>query len=247
MTEYPSLHNTENFSAEDAIEWAINEFGDDLVMTTSFGAEDMVILHMISQKGLNVRVATIDTGRLPYETYNLMDIVREKYGIKLSTYFPDFSEVESMVAEHGINLFYRSSENRKLCCNIRKVQPLNRLLKNRKAWITGLRSDQTEFRKKSKIIELDLARNVVKINPLFNWSSGEVWKYLKANDVPYNTLHDVGYPSIGCAPCTRAVKPGESERAGRWWWEQDLKECGLHVNHDSGKLDPKLIISKGEH
>ena len=244
VTEYPSLHNTENLSAEDALEWAWKEFGEGAVMTSSFGAEDMVILDMISQKKLDITIATIDTGRLPEETYNLVDIVREKYGFTVHSYFPDFSDVENMVAEKGINLFYKSPENRKLCCNIRKVQPLNRILKNRKAWITGLRSDQTEFRMRSKIIEIDLPRNVVKINPLLNWSSEDVWRYLKRNNVPYNTLHDNGYPSIGCAPCTRAVKPGENERAGRWWWEKDLKECGLHVSEQKKRASTEMIINR---
>ncbi len=243
VTEYPPLHDTVNFSAEEALEWAWKEFGEKVVMTSSFGAEDMVIIDMISRKKLDIKIATIDTGRLPEETYNLMDTVREKYGFTLISYFPESSEVEAMVAEKGINLFYKSTENRKLCCNIRKVQPLNRILKNKKAWITGLRSDQTEFRKRSKIIELDLPRNVVKINPLLNWSSQDVWKYLKENHVPYNALHERGYPSIGCAPCTRAVEPGENERAGRWWWEKDLKECGLHVSTEKKRVSTELIIN----
>lgn len=242
MKDYQDFHTTSNFSAEDALEWAWEEFQDDVVMTSSFGAEDMVIMDMLFRRKLKIKIATIDTGRLPEETYKLMERAREKYGIAVSTYFPDFSEVESMVSEKGINLFYKSPENRKLCCSIRKVQPLNRLLNGKKAWVTGLRSDQTEFRKNSIVVELDKSRNIVKINPLLNWTSEDVWKYIKENKVPYNELHDRGYPSIGCAPCTRAVKPGENERAGRWWWETDLKECGIHMNHESQPFPTEMVI-----
>lgn len=244
MRVQQNLPDTANFNAEDALEWAWNQFGDDAIMTSSFGAEDMVIIDMIHRKAPDIAVSTIDTGRLPAETYELMDSAREKYGINVATFFPDYSQVEKMVSRDGVNLFYRSSENRKLCCNIRKVQPLNRLLDGRKAWITGLRSDQTEFRKNSGMIEFDRSRNLVKINPLINWTSDDVWNYIRENNVPYNKLHDHGYPSIGCAPCTRAIMPGEDERAGRWWWETDLKECGLHVDDGSGKAATKPIINQ---
>lgn len=230
------------FSAEEALEWVWKRFHEDAVMTSSLGAEDMVITDMISRLGLKIDIVTIDTGRLPGETYELMERVRARYGISLPVFFPDFHEVETMVAERGINLFYKSPENRKLCCNVRKVQSLNRLLKGRRAWVTGLRSDQTESRKNSGIIELDSTRNVVKVNPILNWTSEDVWRYIRENNVTYNALHDDGYPSIGCEPCTRAVKPGESERAGRWWWESDLKECGLHLSNEAHASPTEMII-----
>ncbi len=244
MTEQLNLPDTANFNAEDALEWAWNQFGGDAIMTSSFGAEDMVIIDMIHRKAPDISISTIDTGRLPAETYELMESARDKYGINFATFFPDYSQVEKMVSREGMNLFYKSPENRKLCCNIRKVQPLKRLLNGRKAWITGLRSDQTEFRKNSNMIEFDQSRNIVKINPLINWTSDDVWNYIRENDVPYNKLHDKGYPSIGCAPCTRAIMPGENERAGRWWWETDLKECGLHVDDVSGKPATEPIINR---
>ncbi len=213
-------------------------------MTSSFGAEDMVIMDMIHRIAPEIMVSTIDTGRLPAETYEVMESARNRYNMNVATFFPDYSQVEKMVSREGVNLFYRSPENRKLCCHIRKVQPLNRLLDGRKAWITGLRSDQTEFRKNSEMIEVDRSRNIVKVNPLINWNTDDVWDYIHKNNVPYNKLHDRGYPSIGCAPCTRAINPGENERAGRWWWETDLKECGLHVGNESATAVPEPIMGQ---
>ncbi len=220
----------EEMSPAEILQWAWNIFGKDAVFTSSFGAEDMVIIDMMSKKGIGIPVATIDTGRLHEETYELMDKVGSKYGVKINSFFPDYTRVEEMVRDHGVNLFYKSVDNRKLCCGIRKVEPLNRVLKGKKAWITGLRADQTSYRQNAGVVEVDSERNLVKINPILKLTSDDVWEYIRKNNVPYNKLHDSGYPSIGCEPCTRAVKAGEGERAGRWWWESDVKECGLHVS-----------------
>lgn len=238
------IPDTSNFTAKDTLEWAWNEFGQDAVFTSSFGAEDMVIMDLINKSKLNLKVSTIDTGRLHDSTYELIDAVRDHYGIRIRTYFPGYSNVEEMVESGGHNLFYKSPENRKLCCNIRKVQPLNRLLDGKKAWITGLRADQTDFRKNSGMISVDKTRELLKVNPLINWTSQEVWKYIKDNEVPYNRLHDQGFPSIGCAPCTRAVRQVEDERAGRWWWESEMKECGLHVENGSDRIEIHIPLEK---
>ncbi|MGH7340721.1 MAG: phosphoadenylyl-sulfate reductase, partial [Candidatus Rokuibacteriota bacterium] len=179
----------------------------------------------------NARIFTLDTGRLHGETYALIDAIRDRHGISIEVFFPRADAVESMVRGHGVNLFYRSVENRTQCCRVRKVEPLGRALAGLDAWITGLRREQTVTRGKARKAEIDTDHDgLVKINPLVDWSSGDVWAYIRAHDVPYNALHDQGYPSIGCAPCTRPVAPGEDLRAGRWWWEQDsaAKECGLH-------------------
>lgn len=231
-------------ATEETLVKVSKDYGADAVFTSSFGAEDMVIAHMISSLGLDIRIATIDTGRLPQRTYDLMDETIRLYGLSLETYFPENRDVEKMVSEKGLNLFYHSRENRKLCCAIRKVEPLGRILADRKAWVTGIRSSQSNFRQGMKKVEKDESRNIVKINPLIDWDSDDVWNYIRKNNVPYNKLHDRGYPSIGCEPCTRAIKPGEDERAGRWWWETDAKECGLHVpgsgqNIPQGALRPE--------
>jgi phosphoadenosine phosphosulfate reductase len=183
-------------------------------------------------RGADFRVFTLDTGRLNQETYDCMDAIRERYGIQIEVFFPDSNGVEKMVRENGLNLFYNSVELRKLCCGVRKVEPLNRALKGLDAWMTGLRREQAVTRADVRRIELDEDHgNIIKINPLVDWSYGDVWDYIRRKSVPYNRLHKQGYPSIGCAPCTRAVKPGEDLRAGRWWWENpNAKECGLHVN-----------------
>ncbi|CAI8050777.1 Thioredoxin-dependent 5'-adenylylsulfate reductase [Geodia barretti] len=179
------------------------------------------------------RFFTLDTGRLPQETYDVMDAVRKRYGINLEVMFPDTDEVEEMVRKKGLNLFYESVENRRLCCGIRKVHPINRMLGTLDGWITGLRQDQTETRRDAKIFEVDTQHsNILKINPLVDWTWDRLWGYIRANDVPYNKLLDAGYPSIGCAPCTRAVEAGQDARSGRWWWEHDThKECGLHMDY----------------
>lgn len=232
-----------DISPENILQWAWETFGKDAVFTSSFGVEDMVITDMMSRKKIMIPIATIDTGRLHEETYELMERTRSEYGVTVNPYFPDYNRIEEMVSEHGMNLFYRSVEKRKLCCGIRKVDPLERILEGKKAWITGLRADQTSFRKNSDVVEIDSRRGIVKINPLLRLTSDDVWNYVQRNNVPYNKLHDKGFPSIGCEPCTRAVKPGEDERAGRWWWESDVKECGLHVNSKTPGPDFRVGLS----
>jgi phosphoadenosine phosphosulfate reductase len=221
----------ESNSAPEILNWAFKKYGDRMVLASSFGAEDVVLIDMMCKINRNLtRVFTLDTGRLNQETYDLIDKIRKKYNIKVDVYFPNSREVEEMVANKGMNLMYESVENRKQCCNIRKIEPLKRALKQFDCWITGLRREQTVTRNKIMKIEVDnLNNNIIKLNPLADWTNDEIWKYIHENKIPYNELHDRGYPSIGCEPCTRAVKQGEDPRAGRWWWEIDSqKECGLH-------------------
>ena len=197
----------------------------------SFGAEDMVLLDVIAKHVHRIEVFTLDTGRLPEETHALLDTVRERYSIPIRIYFPDTAAVEAWVEQNGPNGFYRSMAQRLQCCHIRKVQPLQRALAGKKSWVTGLRREQSASRQNLEIESWDESNDLVKLNPLLEWAAEEVWAYLKTHDVPYNALHDRGYASIGCAPCTRAVAPGEDSRAGRWWWEQaSQKECGLHLH-----------------
>lgn len=204
-------------------------FGNRIAQATSLGAEDQVITDMLAKTDREANIFTLDTGRLFPETYSLIDDTNKKYGIKIDVYFPDSARVESMVKERGINLFYDSVENRKMCCGIRKVEPLKRAFKEMDAWICGLRKDQTVSRFFAKLVEWDKVNGLVKINPLINWTEKEVWNYIREKNVPFNPLHERGFASIGCQPCTRALKPGEDFKAGRWWWEgQEQKECGLH-------------------
>jgi phosphoadenosine phosphosulfate reductase len=201
-----------------------------VTFANSLGAEDMVLVDLIQNNKLNVEIFSIDTGRLPSETYNLIQKVEDKYQFKIKLYFPNQEKVENYVNINGINAFYNSLDLRKSCCAIRKVEPLNRALKNKKAWITGMRQEQSQTRLALKEEEFDEAHQSQKLNPLSSWSEVEIWAYIKMHDVPYNALHDQFYPSIGCAPCTRAISAGEDIRAGRWWWEDPQnKECGLHV------------------
>ena len=201
-----------------------------VAFANSLGAEDMVLVDIIHRNRLNVEIFSIDTGRLPPETYNLIQKTEEKYQFTIKLYFPNQEKVETYVNTNGINAFYSSLDLRKACCAIRKVEPLNRALKNKKAWITGMRQEQSQTRLALKEEEFDEAHQSQKLNPLTSWSELEVWAYIKIHDVPYNVLHDQFYPSIGCAPCTRAISEGEDLRAGRWWWEDPQnKECGLHV------------------
>jgi phosphoadenosine phosphosulfate reductase len=201
-----------------------------VTFANSLGAEDMVLVDLIQKHKLNVEIFSIDTGRLPSETYNLIQKVEDKYQFKIKLYFPNQENVEHYVNTYGINAFYNSLDLRKSCCAIRKVEPLNRALKNKKAWITGMRQEQSQTRLALKEEEFDEAHQSQKLNPLSSWSEVEIWAYIKMHDVPYNVLHDQFYPSIGCAPCTRAISVGEDVRAGRWWWEDPQnKECGLHV------------------
>ena len=200
------------------------------VFANSLGAEDMVLTDLIVKAGLPIEIFSLDTGRLPLETYDLMAAVQAHYGLKLKIYFPQASTVEDYVRANGINAFYESIELRKGCCYVRKVEPLKRALAGKKAWITGMRAEQAATRGNLATREYDEGNGLEKFNPLADWSEKEVWTYIKQNAVPYNALHDKFYPSIGCAPCTRAISLGEDIRSGRWWWESpDSKECGLHV------------------
>ncbi|UJP08266.1 MAG: phosphoadenylyl-sulfate reductase [Nitrosomonas sp.] len=206
-----------------------------VTFANSLGAEDMVLTDIIDRYQLDIDMFSLDTGRLPQETYDLMQVVRERYKTPLRIYFPNVKQVEAYVAEHGVNGFYDSIELRKACCHIRKVEPLRRALQGKRAWITGIRSEQASTRSNLKVSAYDMDNRMQKVNPLLEWSNAEVWEYLKHYDAPYNKLHDKFYPSIGCAPCTRAITPGEDIRSGRWWWEApETKECGLH----SGKVVP---------
>ncbi len=216
-------------TATEILEFFLNKFEKRIAFASSFGAEDQVILQMISSINKKTKVFTLDTGRLFPETYELIDKSYHRYKIPIDIYFPDALEVESMVKEKGINLFYESIENRKLCCNIRKINPLKRAIKDLDVWITGLRREQSPTRTTMEIVEWDALNGLIKINPLIEWSEKQIWNYIKKNNIPYNKLHDTGFLSIGCQPCTRAIQKGEDSRAGRWWWENpDTKECGLH-------------------
>ena len=221
----------EDRKAEDVITWTLDTFQHRAAICTSFQAEGMVILDLAYRVDPGVRVFTIDTGRLPSETYELIDRVRDHYGIDIEVYYPDQKKLAQMVTKHGINPFYHSVSLRLLCCEVRKVNPLNRVLQNLDAWITGLRRSQSQTRANVRKVEVDRDHgNIIKVNPLADWSEQQVWEYIRANQLPYNQLYDQGYSSIGCAPCTRPVVPGEDQRAGRWWWENGMpKECGIHL------------------
>lgn len=205
------------------------------VFANSLGAEDMVLTHLIATLDLPIQIFSLDTGRLPAETYTLLQQVGERYpGHPVKVYFPDAAAVEAYVNQNGINGFYSSVELRKGCCHIRKIEPLKRALAGQAAWITGLRREQSPTRQDLGDREFDADNGLMKFNPLIEWTEKEVWAYLRDNQVPYNALHDKHYPSIGCAPCTRAIAVGEDVRAGRWWWENpDSKECGLHVQQSA--------------
>lgn len=226
---------------QEVLTWALGNY-EKISLASSFGAEDVALIDMISKIKPDAHVFTLDTGRLNAETYEVIAKVQQKYPqLQLRIMFPQAEAVEQMVSAKGINLFYDSVENRKQCCYIRKVEPLGRATKGLDAWITGLRHDQTANRSTMETVELDGDRNIAKINPLIDWTNDQVWEYIHANAVPYNALHDQNFPSIGCAPCTRAVQAGEDLRAGRWWWEMSNQECGLHVTSDG-----RLVRAKGE-
>ena len=197
----------------------------------SFGAEDMVLTDLIASQFSGIQIFTLDTLRLPKETLALIEVVKEKYQLRPATFTPIFEVAEDFVKRNGLFSMYDSLENRKSCCQLRKIEPLSRALALKKSWLTGLRREQAPSRANLGESEFDAAHQLTKFNPLLDWTEDEVWQYIRVNDVPYNALHDRGFPSIGCEPCTRAVKPGEDPRAGRWWWEQAAaqKECGLHV------------------
>ena len=217
-------------SIEDQLNILISRFSEKIIFTTSLGFEDQVITHKIFRNNLNIKVATLDTGRLFPQTYDVLSNTIIRYNKKIDVYFPEYEDVEKMVTEKGPLSFHKSVENRKECCRLRKVIPLNRALKGMECWISGIRADQSDNRNQMDWLEYDEDKNLYKFHPLFNWSLDEVTRFVKENNVPYNSLHDKGYVSIGCEPCTRAIKPGEDFRAGRWWWENDgPKECGLHA------------------
>jgi phosphoadenosine phosphosulfate reductase len=202
-----------------------------VTFANSLGAEDMVLTDLIAKYQPGIEMFSLDTGRLPQETYDLMEDVRKHYPLALKIYFPERVLVEEYVALNGVNVFYDSVELRRGCCHIRKVEPLKRALSGKRAWITGMRRDQSVTRHGLEVSFFDANTGLQKFNPLLDWTNAEVWEYIKRFDVPYNKLHDSFYPSIGCAPCTRAVTPGEDIRSGRWWWENpEDKECGLHVS-----------------
>ncbi len=216
-------------SPQEVIAFFLNYFKQRIALSTSMGLEDQALTHMVSEIDKKAKFFTLDTGRLFPETYDLIDRTAKKYGITIEVFFPDAADVEEMVREKGINLFYDSIENRKLCCHIRKIKPLMRATRDLDAWITGLRREQAVTRKNLQTVEWDDINKLVKVNPLINWSEQQVWDYVDAHNVPVNPLHKKGFASIGCQPCTRAIEPGEDIRAGRWWWENpETKECGLH-------------------
>jgi phosphoadenosine phosphosulfate reductase len=220
----------EGLSIDDQLAKLQGLFFEKIVFTTSLGIEDQVITHKIFKNKLEIKVVTLDTGRLFPQTYDVFSNTIIKYNKRIEVYFPEYEAVEKMLSEKGPYSFYKSVENRKECCRIRKVSPLNRALAGMECWISGIRADQSDDRNHMDWIEFDEGRKLIKFYPLFNWSFDEVRNFVKENDVPFNSLHEKGYVSIGCEPCTKAVKPGEDFRAGRWWWENDgLKECGLHI------------------
>jgi phosphoadenosine phosphosulfate reductase len=223
--------NLELATAEEILSRAIEAYGDSFAISTSFQSEGMVIVDMVARMAKNPRVFTLDTGRLPAETYSMIETVRERYGIAVEVVCPDAAEIESMVGMHGPNLFLRQIPMRMLCCNIRKVRPLDRKLKELRAWAVGLRRAQNDTR--ADVRKVDVEAAPVKISPLADWTAGQVEEYISRHDVPRHPLYARGYTSIGCDPCTRAVEAGEGERAGRWWWEQEAdKECGIHFTAD---------------
>jgi phosphoadenosine phosphosulfate reductase len=235
----PVPADVESLDAAEVLAVALDGLGSDRVaLASSMGAEDMVILDLLAGLVARPRVFTLDTGRLPAETYDLIDASRRRYGVEVEVFAPQADRVQELVRSRGVNLFYESIENRKSCCEVRKVEPLGRALATVDGWITGLRRTQIVTREATAKIALDEAHGGIwKIAPLADWTEERVWAYIRRHDVPYNALHDQGYRSIGCAPCTRAVLPGEDERAGRWWWEQPTqRECGIHFDPTRGRV-----------
>lgn len=226
--------------AADRLAGLVRHVGGRLVFTTSFGLEDQVVTHLIATQDLPIEIVTLDTGRLFGEVHALWAQTEARYSITITPFYPRHDAVEAFVLGHGINGFYHAIEARKACCNVRKVEPLGRALAGAAAWITGLRADQSAARGGVTLAEVDRERGLIKLNPLLDWSREEALAFARKHDVPLNPLHEKGFLSIGCQPCTRAIQPGESERAGRWWWEEEAaKECGLHVGPDG-----RLVRSK---
>lgn len=221
-------HLYANVSIEEALKKTAYLFPGRVRFSSSLGQEDQVLTDIISRNDIPINIFTIDTGRLFKQAYDTLDITMTKYKINIDVYFPQAEAVQEMVKEQGINLFYKSVQNRQSCCNVRKVEPLNRALQNTSVWITGLRAAQTDHRKNISVVEWLEDKKLYKINPLLHYSFDEVLAYINKYSVPYNPLHNKGFISIGCAPCTRAIEEGEDPRAGRWWWETSHKECGLH-------------------
>jgi phosphoadenosine phosphosulfate reductase len=218
-----------NSDTKEILEFFLKAYKGKIAFSSSFGAEDQVLTEMILNIDRDAEIFTLDTARLPYETYDVMDKTNLKYKTKIKVYFPKSSDIENLYKNQGINGFYESIENRKECCYVRKIAPLKRALEGVEVWITGLRAQQSISRQEMELFEWDEANGVIKLNPLLLWSHEDVWTYIRSNNIPYNALHDKSYPSIGCAPCTRAVLDNEDIRSGRWWWESpEQKECGLH-------------------
>lgn len=227
-------------SPEEGLKWLGENVGKEAVrFSSAFGEEDQVIAHMIASKNIPITIFTLDTGRLFQETYDVMDLTRSKYKLDINVFFPEAGDVEQLVKTKGPNSFFASVENRKECCFIRKVKPLRRALKGAAVWVTGLRASQSANRQSFELVEWDADHQVIKYNPLLSWSYEQMTAYLAANKVPVNSLHKKGFASIGCAPCTRAIAPGEDLRAGRWWWEDSHKECGLHETNPIKAIESK--------
>ena len=228
----------EAMSAPEAIRWALDNYHPRVGFASSFGAEDVVVTDLLLKARRDARIFTLDTGRLHEETHDLARRVRERYGVVIETHVPDRGRVERLLSEKGPFSFRESVPARKECCEIRKIEPLRAALDGLDLWITGLRREQGATRRLAGRLEWDEGFGLLKLNPIADWTDDQVWDYIRVHDLPYNVLHDRGFPSIGCAPCTRAVRPGESARAGRWWWEaSDRKECGLHPERRPG--DPR--------
>jgi phosphoadenosine phosphosulfate reductase len=234
MKDIDSIQNlNKQFKDSDpqkVLEYFISNYKKEIAFASSMGAEDQIITHFLSQIDKSVRIFTLDTGRLFPETYSLISRTKSHFEINIEIFFPDTANIEKMVNSKGINLFYESIENRKLCCNIRKIEPLKRAFKGLKVWICGLRREQAVTRQNMQMVEWDNENQLIKINPLINWKEDDIWNFINKQGIPYNKLHDKGFPSIGCQPCTRSISKEEDVRAGRWWWENpETKECGLHA------------------
>jgi len=233
--EFIASGEAETWSPQEILGWAVENFAPSLALSCSFGArEGMVLLDMYHRIDPAARVFTLDTGRVPQQTYDLMDRVRDRYDTPVEVVFPRAEDVEAMVRVEGLNLFYESIEKRQRCCRIRKVEPLSRYLAGLDAWISGLRRDQNITRTETPKIEIDESHGgIVKLNPIADWSDEQVIEYVREHNIPVNRLHGEGYPSVGCAPCSRAIAPGDDPRSGRWWWENpETRECGIHVDEE---------------
>lgn len=216
-------------SSLEVISFFLDKYEGKIAFASSMGVEDQLITHLIATINKAVKIFTLDTGRLFSETFDLIDKTQKRYKVDLEVYFPKSTEVQEMVNSKGINLFYKSIKNRKQCCNIRKIEPLQRALKDVEVWICGLRREQSPTRTNMQIVEWDSFNGLLKVNPIIDWTEKEIWDFIRKNNIPYNALHDKGFNSIGCQPCTRAILEGEDSRAGRWWWENpETRECGLH-------------------